>query len=185
MENPKIYIILSRSGTLFARIIRFYTHKYYNHASLAFEPGAETVYSYGRRYPRLWFPGGFIIEGCHRGYFKLHPEMEIIVLEAEITPAQLEAVHAKLAPMIARPRAYKYQLSAVYYTMRHRPCDRLDKFVCSGFIAYALQGILPIREHYSQVMPCDFMKLGLNVIYKGAVGDYKSFEQRRKAIFSE
>ena len=182
MENSKVYIVLSRSSTVFARIIRFYTRKRYNHASLCFDERLDTAYSFGRRYPRLWFPGGFVEEGREKGFFALHPEIEILVLELEVTNAQLASIRAKLAPMQARPRAYKYQLSSVYYTMRHRPCDRTDKFVCSGFVAYALQGILPVREHYSQVLPCDFLKLGLKPVYQGSLADFKEQVRQHESL---
>lgn len=181
MENPKIYIVLSRSSTVFARLIRLYTGKHYNHASLAFDEKLDTAYSFGRRYPRLWFPGGFVVEGKDKGFFALHPEIEILVLEHEVSHAQMASIRAKLAPMQARPKAYKYQLSSLYYTMRHRPCDRTDKFVCSGFVAYVLQGILPVKEHYSQVLPCDFLGLGLKPVYQGSLKNFKEQVRQHQA----
>ena len=52
----KVYIVLSRSNTLLAMLIRVFTGKFYNHASIAFEKDLNSFYSFGRKNPRLLLP---------------------------------------------------------------------------------------------------------------------------------
>ncbi len=185
MEKSKLYIVVSRSNTIPARLIRFYTKRYYNHVSIALDSEMRKAYSFGRRFSRLMLPGGFVAEGFNKGFYRHHPNIEIRILELPLTREQYATVKAKLAPMIAHPWHYKYQISTVYYTFRRRPCDRTDKFVCSSFVAYILQGILPIREHYSQAMPSDFLEFGLKEMYRGTVGEYRKLSASQKVLSSQ
>ena len=47
----KIYIILTQSGTLFSKTIRFFTGKPYNHASIGLNESLDEFYSFGRKVP--------------------------------------------------------------------------------------------------------------------------------------
>ena len=69
----KIYIILSQSNTILARIVQLYTRKKYSHAALALDDSLDKIYSFGRWYPRLMLPAGFITEHRGKGFFDLFP----------------------------------------------------------------------------------------------------------------
>ena len=58
--TKKIYIIISASDTIPARLIRRATRAEYNHSSICFDDEFKTFYSFGRKV--LWNPfyGGFV-----------------------------------------------------------------------------------------------------------------------------
>ena len=59
----KIYIVLSFTGTILSRIVRFYTRKEYSHVSIALDENLDEMYSFGRLNPYNAFIGGFVHEG--------------------------------------------------------------------------------------------------------------------------
>ena len=52
MIEKKIYILLTDTGTLFTNLIKLYTKKPYNHASISFDSKLSEVYSFGRKTAR-------------------------------------------------------------------------------------------------------------------------------------
>lgn len=168
----KLYIVLSRSGTVLARAIQVVTRKYYNHTSVSFDKSLDTFYSFGRRNPRLMFPAGFIIEGVHRGFFGIHPHTKICVLEGEITREDYRLIQQRLAPFIAQPRKYKYGVAHLPLMIRGMPYRSENNYVCSVFAAYLLRNILNFEKDYSLVYPEDFYKFNFKKIYEGEAGDY-------------
>lgn len=53
----KIYIILTYTGTLLSKIIKFYTKDEFSHVSLALDIGLNKMYSFGRLNPYNPFIG--------------------------------------------------------------------------------------------------------------------------------
>ncbi|MEM5591749.1 hypothetical protein AAHH67_08270 [Niallia circulans] len=70
MTERKVYIILTDTGTLFTRCIKFFTRKPHNHASISFDPQLNEVYSFGRRKPSNPFIGGFVKENVQHSFFE-------------------------------------------------------------------------------------------------------------------
>ena len=172
-----VYIILSRSSTIFALIIRAFTKKYYNHTSFALDKSLDTFYSFGRRNPRLMFPAGFITEGLHTGFFGLHPDTKICVLELEVTREQYRLIQERLKPFIENPKKYKYDVFHRFFNMPfNRPYKNKNNYVCSVFAANLLRDIYDMGKDCSLVYPEDFYRLKYNKIYEGTARDY-NYEQ--------
>ena len=79
--KKSIYVILSQTGTMFSRVLKFFTHAEYNHASISLTPTLEQMFSFGRLNPRNPFVGGFVEEGKNKGTFKRFYKTKAIVLE--------------------------------------------------------------------------------------------------------
>lgn len=54
MTEKKVYLLLTDTGTFFTKLIKLYTKKPYNHASISFDSELSEVYSFGRK--RLEIP---------------------------------------------------------------------------------------------------------------------------------
>ena len=68
LKSRYIYIMLSKTGTLFSETIRVYTKDYYNHASLGLDEGLYNLYSFGRKTPKNPLIAGFIKEDIEGPY---------------------------------------------------------------------------------------------------------------------
>ena len=54
MEDRKIYIVLSQSGSMVSFILKLITKTPYNHVSISIEDDCKPMYSFGRKY--AYFP---------------------------------------------------------------------------------------------------------------------------------
>ena len=69
MTENKVYILLTDTGSLLTKLIKLYTKKPYNHASISFDFELSEVYSFGRKKVENPFHGGFVKEKIYRkGY---------------------------------------------------------------------------------------------------------------------
>lgn len=173
----ELYIVLSRSQTIFAKAIRLVTRKHYNHTSIAFDESLDTFYSFGRINPRLMFPAGFITEGVHNGFFKIHPDCEICVLKTAVSDEDMRLIQDRLNVFIADARKYKYDVFHIPHMMLERAYTPKNNYVCSVFVASLLKDIFDFGKDYSLVYPEDFYRLKYDKIYEGTAGDYNYEKQ--------
>lgn len=174
----KFYIVLSRSNTIVALLVRTFTHKFYNHTSLAFTPDLDKFYSFGRKDPRHLLPAGFITEGVHNGYFGLWPQTQIAVLEAELPEEEFDLLQNQLNEFRSQREMYKYNIMGLPTAFFGIPWHRQTKYTCSSFVAYCFRGILDFDKHYSLTQPEDFYKFNFKKIYEGTAGDYNYEKQQ-------
>ncbi|USK36883.1 hypothetical protein LIS77_13090 [Cytobacillus firmus] len=80
MSNQKIYILLTDTGTLFTRLIKLYTKKPYNHASISIDPELKEVYSFGRKTAKNPFIGGFVKEISEENFLVTQGAQSLAVL---------------------------------------------------------------------------------------------------------
>ncbi len=168
----KVYIVLSRSNTLVAMLVRIFTGKFYNHASIAFEKDLNSFYSFGRKNPRLLLPAGFISEGVHTGYFGLKPHTQVRVLEMELDDEEYNMLVKNVEGFEQQADRYRYNilgLATIYFNI---PWNRTIHYTCSGFVAYCMRNALDFGKHYSLIQPEDFFNFKHKKIYEGTAGDY-------------
>ncbi|MBR5521165.1 MAG: hypothetical protein IKU54_04130 [Oscillospiraceae bacterium] len=166
------YIVLSRSHTTVAMLVRMFTHKYYNHTSLAFSRDLDNFHSFGRKNPKLLLPAGYIQESVETGYFGLWPNTKIAVLHGQLDDEQFGKLQENLSVFESEPERYRYSIRGLPTIFFGIPWDRQNHYTCSGFVAYLFRDILHFGKHYSLVEPEDFLKFGFNTIYEGRAGDY-------------
>ena len=90
--SKKIYIVLSQTGTMFSKALKFFTRAEYNHASISLTPTLETMYSFGRINPNNPFVGGFVEEGKDIGTFKRFTKTKALVLEVSVNEEKYNSI---------------------------------------------------------------------------------------------
>lgn len=108
MIEKKIYILLTDTGTLFTKLIKLYTKKPYNHASISFDSELSEVYSFGRKTARNPFIGGFVKEDVDKGLFK---EANCAVYALTVNEVQLQ----KMICYIKEIEAQKENIIIIYW----------------------------------------------------------------------
>ncbi|MBQ3009516.1 MAG: hypothetical protein IJD80_08025, partial [Oscillospiraceae bacterium] len=132
----KFYIVLSRSHTTVALLIRTFTLKYYNHTSLSFSKDLNLFYSFGRKNPRLLLPAGFITEGIDTGYFGMWPNTKICVMEGELNDEEFALLKEHMTEFEENREQFRYDilgLPMAFFNLAH---ERARHFNCSSFVAY-------------------------------------------------
>lgn len=172
MSKQKIYILLTDTGTLFTRLIKLYTKKPYNHASISIDPELKDVYSFGRKTAKNPFIGGFVKENLRGEFFT---DSKCTVISCCVTDAQLNKLKALINKIESEKDDYSYNLLGLFAIMFNKQLSRNNTFFCSQFVATVLQkcGIVQFTKPPALVMPHDFMEMeDFKVVFQGSLTKY-------------
>ena len=128
MIEQKVYILLTDTGTLFTKLIKLYTKKPYNHASISFDSELSEVYSFGRKTTRNPFIGGFVKEDVDKGLFK---EANCAVYALTVNEVELQKMNGYIKEIEAQKGEYRYNLLGLLGFLLNKPIKRKKAFFCS------------------------------------------------------
>lgn len=168
----KVYLILSDTGTLFTRMIKLYTKKRYNHASLSFDPHLLEIYSFGRKKPRNPFIGGFVKECICTGLFK---QADCAIYSSCISEEQYEKMLRFIKGIEERKELYRYNFLGLLAIPLNKTINREYAYFCSQFVASVLQEgqVIPFNKHPSHMTPHDLLQAdSFQLIYQGTAEDF-------------
>lgn len=171
--NNKIYIVLTQSYTLLARLIRIVTKDKYSHVSLSFDEGCTNMYSIGRKYTHYPFVGVYKNESIYNGVFNLNPKAEILIYELNITNDQYDNIISLLNEYGKSSKGYNF--IGLIFAIFNKKINR-NKYYCSEFIYKILsdESVNLFPKTNNIVKPMDFINIsGLNKIYEGKIIEYK------------
>lgn len=172
MIANKGYILLTDTGTLFTKMIKIYTKKPYNHASITFNSKLSEVYSFGRKNVRNPFIGGFVKEDIHSSLFK---QANCAIYSFEVTGDGYERMKQFIKDIETKEREYRYNTLGLLGFMMNRPIKRKNAFFCSQFVACVLKEgtYLNFKKPLSLIAPHDLQEIfNLQLVYEGKLKDY-------------
>lgn len=175
MEERKVYLLLTDTGTLFTRMIRLYTKESHNHASIGFDCELTEVYSFGRKRPRNPFIGGFVKEDIRSELFR---NATCAVYVFTVTEKQYDNMLRLIKEIDANKQKYRYNLLGLFAIALNKQIHRKHAFFCSHFVAKVLQEghILETNKHLSMITPQDLKKASAHkLVYQGKLQSYFSF----------
>ncbi len=176
----QLYIVLTQTGTMLSRILKFVTGAEYNHASVSMSEDLEQMYSFGRLHPYNPFWAGFVKESPHTGTFKRFSKTRAVVLSVEVSEEAYDAVTALLARMEEDHTHYHYNYLGLFLASVHLHRTKANCYYCSEFvkkICYTgrVRGawrLKPITQ------PIHFLQLPHQELYCGRLCDYHGAPQR-------
>ncbi len=170
----RVYLILTDTGTLFTRMIKLYTKKPYNHASLSFDPRFLELYSFGRKKPRNPFSGGFVKESIHTGLLK---QAKCAIYYCTISESQFQQMHDFIQQIEKQKDLYRYNLIGLFSIAFNKEIDRENAFFCSQFVSTVLMEghVMEFSKHPSLIAPHDLQQISrFQLVYQGDFEDYKN-----------
>lgn len=174
--EKSVYIILSQTGTMFSKALKFFTRARYNHASIALTPDLEVMYSFGRLNPYNPFVGGFVQEGKNVGTFKRFYKTEALVLELKVSPEQYNSIKFFIEYVHKNKVKFHYNYLGVLGACFKKNVEPKYSYYCSQFVRACL-AYFDIENSASLphiIKPIDFLKLNnKHVIYEGLLKNYK------------
>lgn len=183
-----VYILLSRSNTVCARLIRLMTACRYNHSSISLSPEIDCFYSFGRR--RLHNPliGGFVRETLDAGVFSLNLDQPCVLYALEVSDEAYAKLEAQVEECLANYPNYRYNFLGIPFTYFGIPLTRKKHYQCGQFVARMLEltGECTLPRPVSLMQPMDFVKIPeLVPVYTGTLGglaDFTPAESTRAAV---
>jgi len=171
----RIYFVLTYSGTILGRIIRFKTGKIYTHVSISLDENLEKMYSFSRINPYICFLGGFMHEKLDSGCFKRFKNTKAKICSIEVTDYQYEKLQEQIALFEKNRDKYKFNVLGLTYILFDKEIHRENYFYCAEFIKHILGKSNVNIKLPNMPRPEDFEELkNSKVIYKGLLNKYKA-----------
>ncbi len=168
----EIKLVLTQTNTIISKTLKAVSKKTYNHISISLVDDCSSMFSFGRKI--IWFPlsGGFVKEDVNKGVFKMHPETKCKIYKLEVSDDDYNIIITRLNNFLAAPNSFKYSFLNVILMYFNIPFQRKHFYVCSSFVSYLLNGIIPLEKEISLVTPDDYNGYNLNSIYEGTLCDF-------------
>lgn len=171
MAEKKVFILLTNTGSFLTKLIKLYTKKPYNHASIAFDPDLLEVYSFGRKTAHNPFIGGFVKEDVRAGLFK---QADSAIYSFNVSEIQIQKMKDYIKEIEAQKKLYRYNFIGLFGVMFNRPIKRKNAFFCSQFVASVLKECnIHFDKHLSLIAPYDIQEnSNFQFMYEGKLRDY-------------
>lgn len=173
-----IYILLSRTHTIPARLIRLLTRAPYSHTSLALDVELKEMYSFARRHIYNPFDSGFVNEDIEKGIFGRDKNVYCSVYAIPVTEEQYRVVRKELQHFIENSELYNYNYSGLFGVLFGKNVSRDYRYFCSQFVSHVLSrsGIELFKKEAGLIQPYDFhLKLQSQIIYEGKLSEYREY----------
>lgn len=166
MEERSIYILLTRSGTWFSRLIHFATRDRYTHASIGLDGPRGPFYSFARKYRYLALPAGLVEERVtvHRR------TVPCCLYELKVSGETYLMLRQKLRTMYARREEYHYSVLGAFACYFNLSFQRRHHYFCSQFVAGLLEdcGAVELPKPPTLLRPADLCQLeDLQPVHQG------------------
>lgn len=172
-----VYIVLSSSSSLPAKMIRLLAHHKLNHSSITLDDSLHKMYSFGR--VKMWnvLSGGFVVEDKDKGFYQKFTDTYIQLYRLPVDELTYNKTKAYLENCALRRKEFKYNFAGVFLYKFGIPLDRKNKFFCSEFVASVIVkcGIREIKRNIHTYHPNYFLELDdKELIYDGMLIDYSA-----------
>lgn len=147
--DKSVYIILSRTQTKFAKMIRFFGKQEYSHASICLNDDFTEVYAFARPQHNAIFLGGLVQESLSRFTLQRNASVPISVFKLSVSEQNYEWIKETIETMKNNPD-YMYNLYSVLSYPVIRGFAVKKAFTCVEFVTYLLQhsGYLQEKKRY-------------------------------------
>ena len=177
LTKPKIYIVISQTGTVLSRILKFITGAEYNHVSIGLSKDLQYMYSFGRKNPYNPFFGGFVLESKNFGTFKRFSNTKVKVLSIDVNSDTYKAITERMEYMLNNKNDFGYNYLGLYLALFKIAKKSEKRFYCSEFVKqilldYDIEGS-KMLEDIPIPRPIDFLDIpNTDTIYIGKLKDY-------------
>ncbi len=173
MAGRTIYILLTRSGTWFSRLIHFATRDSYTHASIGLDGPNGPFYSFARKYRYLALPAGLVEEQV-TVYRRAVP---CCLYELRVSEETYLRVRMKLRAMYLQRDCYHYSVLGVLACWFNLSFQRQHHYFCSQFVAGLLEDCgASLPKPPTLVRPVDLSHVeGLRAVLQGRLEELCSY----------
>ncbi|MHA0857179.1 hypothetical protein [Paenibacillus sp. CMAA1364] len=171
-DEYEVYVLLTDTGTLLTKTIKWFTKDPLNHASIAFDRELTQVYSFGRKNPSNPFFAGFVKEDMNGDFFR---DATCAVYSCKVTAQEYDNIRNQILHMELNHDQYKYNLIGMFGLLLNIQIKRDKTYFCSQFVAtvFETSGVRLVNKCSSFATPGDFVHTSqLELIYAGDLRPY-------------
>lgn len=152
----KIYIILTYSGTILSKIIKYYTKDEFSHVSIALDSDLKQMYSFGRLHPYNPFLGGFVHERIYSGTFKRFSNTRAKIYSLEVNEEQYNKLKYAIFYIKRLRKSYTFNILGLFAVGFNIKIKSERAFYCAEFVKHVLDKASIKTELPDLVKPEDF-----------------------------
>ncbi|MGN0672985.1 MAG: hypothetical protein ACI4KJ_00905 [Anaerovoracaceae bacterium] len=187
MKQKYVYVVLSKTPSKFAKMIRTFGGMTYNHASIAFDEDLREMWAFARKKNNLPIDAGVVQEFPERFTLNKEKNVPIRVYRIPVNDEQFNKVHENVMD-VHNDEDYHYNFfSMLFYPFAGGfPTDKA--YTCSEFVATLLNDFTDIDMD----KPCSsYVPEELHIIlepylmYDGNLMDYREFEPVQSHFFDD
>ncbi len=169
MSQHTVYILLTRSGTWFSRLIHLATQDNYTHASIGLDGPDGPFFSFARKYPHFALPAGLVVERVTA------PRrcVPCCLYALKVSDQTYIRLKQRLWAMYEDREDYHYNLLGALACYFHLPIQRPHHYFCSQFVADLLEGChaVELPKPPTLLRPADFCAMKeLTAVHQGLLG---------------
>ncbi len=156
----KIYIVLTHTGTIISKVVRFWTKDEFSHVSISLDEDLEQMYSFGRLKPYNPILAGLVHEKQNEGTFKRFFNTKACIYSIEVEDYQYIQLKETIYMMYLNKKQYKFNILGLLAIGFKKEIKMQNYFYCAEFVKYVLEksGInLELPEKL--IKPEDFKKI--------------------------
>ena len=173
MARRTVYILLTRSGTWFSRLIHMATRDDYTHASIGLDGPQGPFYSFARKYEHFALPAGLVEEHTGPAARGKRRGIPCCLYALSVSEESYRLLRRRLLLMYRRREDYHYSLLGALSCFFQLPLHRRRHYFCSQFVAELLEdcGAADLPREPALVRPSDLCRVaGLRPVHRGVVG---------------
>lgn len=186
MTDRNVYILLTDTGTLLTKIIKWYTNAPYNHVSIVFDEELSEIYSFGRKYPKNPLIAGFIEENVYVGTYRYFNQTRCQLLKMNVSSKEYFRIIDAIQDFKDNKNVYSYNFLGLIGVAIRRPIHRKNKYFCSQFVAevFKKSGLHIWDIPPALVTPNDFLiHPRFEIVYEGRLYDYPLLDKELLSFF--
>lgn len=172
----KVYIVLTYTGTVLAKVVKMYTHNEFSHVSISLDSELHEMYSFGRLNAYNPFWGGFVHEAQDKGTFKRFKKTKTRIYSLEVDDEQYETLKQVIEEIQTENsiKSYHFNILGLFLVAVHLKFKREKSFYCAEFVKYVLNESHINVKLPELIKPMDFAYLDdLDEVFSGLLKDYR------------
>ena len=184
-ETKAIYLMISQTGTKFAKSIRKIGKQQYNHSSISLDADLRRTFGYARPQHNAVLMGRLVRESLERYTLGKDEPVQIAVFKVPVTEEQYEWVKKEIALRLNNEE-YMYNLLSVltYPFVKGYSVDNM--FTCIEFVAYIMKHLGYLQDKPScKYTPDDLLTyFADNLVYEGDIREIMTYNPKKKTYFA-
>lgn len=166
----KLYLFLSKTGTVPSKIIGKVSRARFSHVCLSFDDTFTNMYSFGRKTLKI-FPSGFVKENVRKRVLKKYEDCPCAVYSLDVSDEDFALIKQKAEDFERRKEDLKYSCLGIFACWFRLKIRFKNRYFCSQCVSEILQaGNVALPYDPLLMRPMDVLKIeGLKEEFQGAI----------------
>ena len=135
----EIYVVLTKSNSILSHVIDLLLPSQYTHASIAFDPHLDEMYSIGRIYTFLTYPAHMKKEHLDKGFFHFYKQTKIGVYSVIVSDISYIKMKNYVDKLYEDNKKLRYSSLGLLLCRLNIEAKRKNRMFCSEFVCNVLK----------------------------------------------